>query len=178
MPGMELGIFPSYRTIEEQEGLEEERRLCYVGMTRAMKKLFLTGAEQRMLYGKTDRASESPFLKEIDRKYMTGHAVYDRRRDGDSFDRYSARSYNYSAGPYISPLSSAKNSGSNAKSIAQLLKPKYTVAGSDLKPGDRVSHDKFGEGTVIEMNGSVVTVIFDSVGTKKLAADKAPMKKI
>ena len=64
------------------------------------------------------------------------------------------------------------------ESIAQLLKPAHTVSTSDLSPGDRVKHDKFGEGTVIELNGSVVTVIFDSVGTKKLAADKAPMKKI
>ena len=178
MPGMELGIFPSYRTIERNEGLEEERRLCYVGMTRAKQRLFLTSAEQRMLYGKTDRASESPFLKEIDKKYMTGDAVYEKRGDGDSFDRYSVKSYNYSSGPYISPLSSARSSSSNAKSISQLLKPAHTVSTSDLAPGDRVKHDKFGEGTVIELNGSVVTVIFDSVGTKKLAADKAPMKKI
>jgi DNA helicase-2/ATP-dependent DNA helicase PcrA len=178
MPGMETGLFPSYRSADREDGLEEERRLCYVGMTRAKQRLFMTSAEQRMLYGKTDRASESPFLKENDKKYMTGHAVYDKRGDGDSFDRYSADSHNYSFGPYISPLSAAKSSGSNAKSVAQLLKPKYTVEGQDLQPGDKVKHDKFGEGTVIELKGSIVTVIFESAGTKKLAVDKAPMKKI
>lgn len=179
MPGMELGIFPSYRTIERGEGLEEERRLCYVGMTRAKKKLYMTSAEQRMMYGKIDRASESPFLKEIDKKYLDGHAVYDRKGDSDSFTRFSTKPvHTYSSGSYISPLQAAANTSSNAKSVSQLLQPKYTVDTAALAPGDKVKHDKFGEGTVIEIKGKIVTVIFDAVGTKKLAADKAPMKKI
>ncbi|MCF0150893.1 MAG: UvrD-helicase domain-containing protein [Firmicutes bacterium] len=179
MPGMELGIFPSYRTIERNEGMEEERRLCYVGMTRAKEKLYMTGAEQRMMYGKLDRACESPFMKEIDKKYLSGHAVYDKRGDGESFARYSTSpARTYSSGAYISPLQAAKTTGSNAKSVSQLLQPKYTVDAAALAPGDKVKHDKFGEGTVIEIKGKIVTVIFDSEGTKKLAADKAPMKKI
>ena len=178
MPGMEFGIFPSYRTIDRGEGMEEERRLCYVGMTRAKQRLFLTSAEERMMYGKTDRSAESPFLKEIDRKYMMGHAVYDKKGDGLSFGRYNS-GYSYSGGEtYVSPLKTASTVRTHAQSVAAELREKFKTAGVELLPGDEVEHDTFGRGTVIESKGSIVTVIFEAVGTKKLAKDKAPMKKL
>ncbi len=177
MPGMELGIFPSYRTLDRGEGLEEERRLCYVGMTRAMKRLFLTSAEERMLYGKTERAQESPFLSEIDRKYMGGHAVYRKRGEGIELGRYD-RETSYSSGSYVSPIRSADTLKTRELSAAAKLSEKYKTAGVALEPGDIVEHDSFGRGTVIESQKNIVTVIFDSVGTKKLAKDKAPMKKV
>lgn len=170
MPGMELGVFPSYRAIDRGEGLEEERRLCYVGMTRAKKRLFMTSAEQRTLYGKTDYTSESPFMKEIDRKYLTGHAVYEKKGQGLSYDRYSTVSENYSAGKYVSPLASVAAAKQAAK--------RETLAGTAIAPGDQVEHPKFGRGTVIELNGNIVTIIFESFGTKKLAKDLAPLKKV
>ena len=173
MPGMETGIFPSYRTIDKGDDLEEERRLCYVGMTRARERLILTSAEMRMLYGKTDFATESQFLKEIDRNYLTGDAIYDKKVKYASYDKYDIdRDYSY--GKYVSPLASA----TAVRTRSTEIKKKATLAGEELSPGDKVEHEKFGEGTVISSSGNIVTVIFDSVGTKKLAKDLAPLKKI
>lgn len=169
MPGMETGIFPSYRSIDKPEGMEEERRLCYVGMTRAKKLLFMTSAEWRMLYGKTDLTSESFFLKEIDRKHMAGDALYEKKSPSTSPSRYSTTAP-YSEGPYVSPLASLKAT----KELVQ----KQTLGGIAVSSGEKVMHEKFGMGTVIESNGNVLTVIFDEVGTKKLAKDLAPLKKV
>ncbi|MBQ4506965.1 MAG: hypothetical protein II971_06915, partial [Firmicutes bacterium] len=66
----------------------------------------------------------------------------------------------------------------HAQSVAAELREKFKTAGVELLPGDEVEHDTFGRGTVIESKGSIVTVIFEAVGTKKLAKDKAPMKKL
>ena len=175
MPGMESGIFPSYRTMDKGDDLEEERRLCYVGMTRAKKRLFLTSAEQRMLYGKTDYTSESQFLKEIDRKYLTGTALYQKKGIGTSYDRYKPPAYDrYSAGPYVSPLSQVNE----VKKANSYVASRATLANVDVAPGTRVSHPKFGEGTVISCVGTVLTIVFDLYGTKKLAKDMAPLKKV
>ncbi|MBR0416858.1 MAG: UvrD-helicase domain-containing protein [Firmicutes bacterium] len=173
MPGMEMGIFPSYRTIDKGEDVEEERRLCYVGMTRARERLFMTSAEMRMLYGKTDFTTESQFLKEIDRKYLTGDAFYDKKGKYVSFDRYDTDSP-YSYGKYVSPIESANA----VRAVSREISKKASLAGVELFPGDKVKHDKFGEGTVITSSGNIVTVVFDSVGTKKLAKDLAPLTKL
>ncbi len=168
MPGMELGLFPGYRALDRGEGIEEERRLCYVGMTRAKERLFLTGAEQRMLYGKTDYCTESPFLKEIDRKYMCGDAVYDKKIKLPTENRYGSSPY--SAGDYVSPIKAA------AALSRETAQRKDTLAGKDVAPGTLVEHSKFGRGTVIECSGNIITVIFDGFGTKKMAKDLAPLK--
>jgi DNA helicase-2/ATP-dependent DNA helicase PcrA len=126
-----------------------------------------------MLYGKTDFSTESQFLKEIDRKYLTGDALYDKKEKYTSFDKYDYDSP-YSTGKYVSPIASATSVRARSSEISK----KATLAGVELSPGDKVEHDKFGEGTVISSSGNIVTVIFDSVGTKKLAKDLAPLKKI
>jgi len=174
MPGMEMGIFPSYRSLDKGDNLEEERRLCYVGMTRAKERLYLTSAEVRMIYGKTDYTKESPFLSEIDKKYMTGCAVYSKKKDSVSTDKYDIRAPYMSEGDYVSPIKMAANVRASG---AQMVK-KATLAGVDVKPGDRVSHEKFGEGTIIKLEDSVLTVVFDKFGTKNLAKDLAPLKKV
>lgn len=171
MPGMETGIFPSYRSIDREDGIEEERRLCYVGMTRAKQRLFMTSAETRMLYGKTDFTTESQFLKEIDRKYMTGNAVYEKKNQGMSQARYSPVT-TYSKGTYVSPIAQLE---AVRKAAAP---PKETLAKSDIQPGDLVEHVKFGKGTVIELKGNIVTVMFEEFGVKKMARDMAPLKKL
>jgi len=80
LPGMEDGLFPGWRSFDKEEGIEEERRLCYVGMTRAMDRLYLSSAAVRTLYGKTDYTRESQFLREVDKSLLTGDAVYEGSR--------------------------------------------------------------------------------------------------
>lgn len=167
MAGMEDGLFPSWRSFERKDGLEEERRLCYVGMTRAEERLFLTSAGIRTLYGKTDYTEESMFLREIDREFLDGDAVY---RSG-SYDRYStSASIHYpEEKDIIRPFEQIKSMKRQNAS---------RLSADDLKIGDMVEHSKFGKGQVITVEKKVATVIFESVGTKKLAIDVAPLKKL
>ncbi len=168
MPGMETGLFPSYRSFDRIGGVDEERRLCYVGMTRAKEILFMSSAEWRTLYGRTDATMESQFLKEIDKKYLTGHAIYDKKM-GRSVDRYD-ENRGFSESKYVSPISV----------IAQMkaAKPmRQTLAGVDVKAGDKVEHTKFGLGIVMDVDGSIITVQFED-GTKRLAKDMAPLTKV
>jgi DNA helicase-2/ATP-dependent DNA helicase PcrA len=170
MTGMEDGLFPSWRSYERGDGVEEERRLCYVGMTRAKEKLYLTSAGIRTIYGKSDYTRESMFLREIDKKLLEGDPIF----TGNSYDRYSG----------IMSQTSYADEGEIFRPFAQIqaikqssaAKPRVTAA--DLEPGDMVKHTKFGEGRVITVEGNAVTVIFDSVGTKKLAIDVAPLTKL
>jgi len=182
MPGMEDGLFPGWRSLDKPDGIEEERRLCYVGMTRAMQRLYLTSAQLRTLYGKTDYTRESQFLKELDKSLVEGDTPFGYKdpaggRLGDGFGGKRGRS---GAG------------GNDGYSNSEIFRPfdqlKYIKqsqaagagrgGGADIKEGDRVSHSKFGEGLVIAADQSILTVAFDSAGVKKLARDIAPIKKI
>ena len=176
LPGLEDGLFPGSRSFDSESGMEEERRLCYVGMTRAKEKLILSSAAMRTLYGRTDYTRESQFLREVDKKLIEGDAIYERRsrRDTDlgvftgSFDGYSLAE---SPKPYDT-LKYAKSA--TKERAAQTAK----AASADYAPGDEVHHVKFGEGTVIDQDKSTVSVIFDSVGMKKLAKGFPGLKKI
>lgn len=182
MPGMEDGLFPGWRAFEKPDGIEEERRLCYVGMTRAMKRLYLTSAELRTLYGKTDYTKESQFLKELDKSLVEGDAIFERKGSSVAFGAGSGRIPGWSQG--------GGNDGYASKEIfrpfeqLKYIKKSQTAGaggksgGPDIKNGDKVSHSKFGEGLVLSVDGSTVTIAFDSVGVKKLARDIAPIKKI
>ena len=169
IPGMEDGLFPGWRSLENPDGMEEERRLCYVGMTRAKEKLYLTSSELRTLYGRTDRTRESVFLKELDSSLVEGDPVH----RSDRFDPYSGdriRSWDQTDQEEFHPFAAL---AANRKESV----PTSRVSGSDLKSGDLVSHRKFGQGQVIAVEGNTATIIFDSVGTKKLALDIAPLEK-
>ncbi|MDR0853234.1 MAG: UvrD-helicase domain-containing protein [Clostridiales Family XIII bacterium] len=166
--GMEENLFPSPNSQKAVNGIEEERRLCYVGMTRAMEKLYLVRAKDRMLYGRYDRTLESRFLGEIDKAVLDGDVLpgadvtgffHAPMGGGDGYE--SSRRISSRAG------AAAGRGGLLGKS-----------GGMSFAKGDKVSHPKFGEGLVIEVNGSIVTVIFDSVGTKKLATEIAPLEKL
>lgn len=179
MPGMEDGLFPGWRAFEKPDGVEEERRLCYVGMTRAMRRLYLTSAELRTLYGKTDYTKESQFLKELDKSLVDGDAIYEKKSAAGSFSGSGMSGWSQGGG----------NDGYSNSEIfrpfdqLKYIKQSQTAAaggksGLDLSEGDKVSHSKFGEGLVLAVEGSNVTIAFDSVGVKKLAKDIAPIKKI
>lgn len=167
MPGMEDGLFPGWRSIENPEKMEEERRLCYVGMTRAKERLCLTSAGYRTMYGKGSATRESVFLRELDPKLLDGDGVFMRKNEARFGDRKPLDGAG-KATPYqpFDPLRAAR------RDVREKKKAEHFQA------GDRVSHGKFGEGIVLAVNGNVVEVMFDHAGKKKLAADIAPLKKI
>ena len=170
LPGMEDGLFPGWRAFDRPDGLEEERRLCYVGITRAKERLWLTSAETRTLYGKTDYTRESQFMREIDKKLIDGDAVYERKnRQASGAFRDGAAA----AAPYkpFDHLQYAKQL--TKKKAAEMI----DSASEEFAVGDRVSHPKFGEGEVVECGKGTIRVKFaDDI--KKLALGFAPIKKI
>ena len=174
MPGMENGMFPGNAAFDREGGMEEERRLCYVGITRAMKKLYLTGAQLRTLYGRTDFQTESCFLGEMDRDCMDGDQTVEEKVElgtglrgegsytGDYF--FGGRTHGSADGFYGKPSAKPFDSLGAAK------KETSSKAGTvqEFNNGDIVRHPKFGEGMVIEQDAKTMTVMFDSVGEKKL----------
>ena len=167
LPGLEDGLFPGWRAFDSEDGLEEERRLCYVGITRAKERLWLTSAEMRTMYGKTDYTRESQFLREMDKKLLEGDAVFERKRKDPAEGAFSD---GISREKPFQPFDQLKYARQQTKRKVEAL------SGSFL-PGDRVSHPKFGEGTVQAADARTVTVAFAD-GTKKLAIGFAPIKKI
>ena len=172
MVGMEDGIFPSHMTISygDDGEMEEERRLCYVGITRAMKDLTLTCAQQRMIRGETQYNRVSRFVREIPRELVDlGHTIQEKK-------------------PKVEELIPTPAKYSKMKEILQgrNYKPrefKVTKANSlDYEVGDTVRHIKFGIGIVKEIveggRDYEVTVEFDKVGVKKMFASFAKLKKI
>jgi DNA helicase-2/ATP-dependent DNA helicase PcrA len=178
IPGMENGMFPGISAFEDSEKMEEERRLCYVGITRAMNKLYLTGAQVRTMYGRTEWQTESMFLDEMDRKCLDGDClVKDRTNSGQTMlgdyifaGRMHGTADGYFGEPKPKPfdsLSAARRATKNKEKIS-----------NEFENGDIVRHPKFGEGMVIKTDGRIAEVAFDTAGIKKLAIDVAPIKKI
>ena len=172
--GMEEGIFPGERVIGEPEEMEEERRLCYVAITRAKKELHLVCARQRMLYGRTTANRVSRFVDEIPEEHIKknipkGYGYHDRSREASYYQRSSAPRSSYAA-PAPKPAPPAK--------------PKAAPPAPSYAVGDRVEHTAFGAGTLSKMTPMggdyLIEVAFDSVGTKKLMLRAAAlhMKKL
>ncbi len=166
LPGMEDGIFPSVRVLYDQEEMEEERRLAYVGITRAKKKLYLTHAATRMVFGSTNRNRVSRFAEEIPKENL--EAVDDTIRN-------------------FRPLSSLQRRvpeppPAYTPSLAGTGRPKTQAVGISFRVGDRVRHKVFGEGTVLSItpmgNDNLVETAFDRVGTKKIMANFAKLEKV
>ena len=172
MVGMEDGIFPSYMTVTEGDldELEEERRLCYVGITRAMENLTLTCARRRMIRGEVQYNKMSRFLKEIP-VHLFGNKVKAEREEMDVAK----------ASAYVQAKQAFKTLAFSSMKPAQNFGVK-TGGGLDYEVGDRVKHMKFGEGLVTSIveggRDYEVTVAFDNVGTKKMFAGFAKLQKI
>jgi len=173
--GVEENIFPGTRSIGDPAEIEEERRLCYVGMTRAKEKLYLTAAKQRMLFGRTSCNSVSRFVKEIPENcletiqavrnvssYQSSGGAYNKPKSGN----YSVGGYSYSA-----PAAHAAKYSLSSKPAAA---PAPTAA---FRKGDSIVHKAFGAGVISsmqEMGGDfLVEIIFDKVGTKRLMLKSA-----
>ncbi|MGN1303468.1 MAG: ATP-dependent helicase [Oscillospiraceae bacterium] len=165
--GAEEGIFPSKRSLDTLEDLEEERRLAYVAITRAKRKLYISHAVRRMMYGSTTMNTVSRFVKEIPSEYVERIDSTVHNRDNENEDD------NFIV---ASPTYDLKSQIVNQ----QLKKAQKTEA--DFSVGERVSHNLFGEGTVISVkkisNDAMLEIAFDKVGTKKLMANFAKIKKI
>ncbi len=161
LAGMEEGLFPSSRSMLEIEDIEEERRLCYVAITRAKKKLFLTNTKSRKLYGKTDYPAPSQFLKEIPPEFID-----------EVFNNNITR-----AAAYINKQI-PKDNLSFFKNVPNEPLPEEI----NFKPGDYVMHKKFGEGIILSVQqfgrDAKLEINFHSVGRKQLMAVFAKLEKL
>ena len=173
--GMDEGVFPGNRAMGEQEEMEEERRLCYVAMTRAKKSLTMTHVRQRMLFGQTEPKMPSRFLEEIPEKNMQWIGKPEPRREVQWEDDWSG---GWSAVPrgmyrdYESKYQQKPESVQRAVSAARRAPSASSAPLMQLKAGEQVRHSAFGEGMVLSvrpMGGdALLEVAFDKVGTKKL----------
>lgn len=170
MPGMEDGLFPSWRSRDSISQMEEERRLCYVGMTRAKRRLWMTSAESRLLYGKVNATRESEFMREINPKLLAGDGVYKSGSVGAK-----TGSTRYLDGRY-DPISGDYQFQNHIKAKSEMKKK--LVHDEHFEVGDRVIHGKFGEGIVLEVTPKIIRVEFVGNGVKKLAVGIAPIKKM
>lgn len=191
--GMEEGIFPSYMSLSSDdpaEEIEEERRLCYVGFTRAMKELYLSSAKQRMMRGNIMFNPPSRFLKEIPRYMLEMSApagndyrrkklmsdeikdsritpAYTKANGDDGYKRHDGS--DLAVQPFAMQYSKAKDMGSGSGTL-------------EYAEGDMVHHDKFGDGKVVSIvkggRDYEVTVEFPGFGTKKMLSAFAKLKKI
>lgn len=174
--GMEDGLFPGMRVFTDPEEMEEERRLCYVAITRAKQRLYLSHAKQRMLYGRTSFNRISRFVGEIPEEYLDERKKT-QRSGGASCG--GSRGYGSSYGSSYG----ASRSAAPKRSYESVPKAQSAAPMLELMKGDMVIHTAFGEGMVVnvlKMNGdALLEIAFDQVGTKKLMlkAASAHMKK-
>lgn len=152
MVGMEETIFPHSRSLYDQNEMEEERRLCYVGMTRAKQELYMIYSTGRLLYGGMQHNLPSRFLGDITSgfQFSSGSSTHD----------------------WLKPFS---NRSSKQQNLPDFHEPRYVP---DVNEGDGIRHQVFGEGTVVAVNGDIITVNFNGKGTKILNLSFAPLEKL
>jgi len=167
--GAEEGIFPGIRAIGEHEEMEEERRLCYVAITRAKKKIYITCARQRMLFGRTSNNRVSRFVEEIPEEHLE--------------KSYVPRGYNYSDQPRGFETSVAPRQKPQVSVRPVITASGATVPMPQFRQGDMVQHKSFGQGMIVSMTPMggdfLVEIAFDNVGSKRLmlkAASKLMQK--
>ena len=193
--GMEEGIFPGYKSIGEQKELEEERRLCYVGITRAKQHLFLTCARQRTIFGSTSCNQVSRFVKEIPEELLDGYeeALADRREKsyedyrfewkyGGGYNKSESTVNSYKVNDTEGYIKKPEFAFRSAESFLSNLNKKKTsdIDLSIYKAGKRVYHKKFGEGNInyVEAEGDdlKVDITFEKAGHKRLMAKYAGLE--
>ncbi|MBT6143541.1 DNA helicase PcrA [bacterium] len=159
--GLEEGIFPHSRSLMDPQQLEEERRLMYVGITRAEQSLCVTYARSRLFFGEMQANAPSQFLQELPKEIVSSNSVI------------------FNAGSNRSQRAPLQKNQIGTKLIPQ-EDLSARVAAEDLKTGDKVCHPVFGEGIVMNLTGGIVTVAFSSqkYGVKKLALSIAPLSKV
>ncbi len=180
--GMEEGIFPGYRSMDDESQLEEERRLCYVGITRAEKKLHITCAKSRTIFGKTSYNKLSRFVEEIPLDYID-RTIEEKRQteyvvDGE-VETTHRRSYSPRR-PYIPPknyVGTPSYGGVTGMSGHTPLQEKEKKVPPLYRVGDKLNHKVFGDGVVTDLNpmggDMLLTIDFETKGIKRLMANTA-----
>jgi DNA helicase-2/ATP-dependent DNA helicase PcrA len=188
MIGLEETVFPHSRALYDQSEMEEERRLCYVGMTRAREELYMIYASGRMLYGGVQHNPPSRFLSEVDAKFMPsgnsnsfgGGAAYSANAGGaHTSDPAGGASWAPPASRAADASMSRGNYGATGPAGNEYVpvsdEPRYVP---ELNEGDAVRHQLFGVGTVVELDGDNATIYFKGKGAKKLNIGFAPLEKL
>ncbi len=164
--GLEEGLFPIARAVRSMNDadIEEERRLCYVGITRAKEVLYITLTKKRTLYGKTNQSIASRFMEELPKE-----CIEKLNKEEKEFTYSSSKaSYNVLA-KYKQKYMSNMNKSSIAKNVNATVKDSSKETNpDDIKLGSKVHHPKFGVGTVVSIIGSDLTIAFDQQGIKKI----------
>lgn len=160
LAGMEEGIFPHSRTLMSETELEEERRLCYVGITRAQRKLYLTNARMRTIYGNSVMYPPSRFLSEVPRELIEAHVP---------------KNTMLAASQKTSPVAERPR-------LTLIQKDRPPVSSGDWKAGDKAQHAKWGIGTVVEVRGTgeeqELKIAFPGQGIRQLVVKFAPLNKV
>ena len=173
MAGMEEGIFPHARTLMDDGEIEEERRTCYVGITRAQKTLYMTYARMRTIYGRTNMNPVSRFMQEIPSNCMESYRTENRRKTRSSGDASfgSARTMGERQGARPAPKKPAPSAGG--------IRPDISVRWA---AGDKAKHNKWGIGTVVSVKGSgeecELQIAFPGQGVRGLMQKYAPIEKV
>jgi len=189
MTGMEETIFPHSRALYDQAEMEEERRLCYVGMTRAREELYMLYASSRMLYGGVQHNPPSRFLSEIDAEFVAadnggyGFGFGSSSGSARSFEELRRSAAGGGSGETLgSPASPPRGNGSEngfadplEPVVIPMDEPRYVP---ELNEGDTVRHSLFGTGTIVELDGENATIYFKGKGAKKLNIGFAPLEKL
>ncbi len=185
LPGFEDGIFPGMQTMFRPDELEEDRRLCYVAITRAKQELYITNAQSRMLYGSTTRNAPSRFLEDIPKTLVEEHKPAPRYSYGGSLGG-SSWGNSYSPNKTVISAQTKRRETVRTENFGggiSTAKPKQTstAVSNAWAVGDVVSHKTFGTGTITAvqpMGGdTLLTIQFDKAGLKKLMATFAKLKK-
>lgn len=171
IPGAEEGIFPHSRALFDAEQMEEERRLCYVGMTRARERLYLLYSNSRLLYGATNHNPPSRFLLEIPTELQDDGSEWAGVARGltTAAAGHATGAGSWTPQPMFSSL---------PRTEASAAAHREAMLGLDLVPGDRIRHAKFGEGIVSNVSGDEVTATFEGLGQKRLSLSFAPIEKV
>ena len=188
--GMEEGIFPGYKSIGEPKELEEERRLCYVGITRAKQNLFISCARQRTIFGSTSCNQVSRFVKEIPKELMDGFDETFEDKPQKTYEDYqyewkygNSHVTSYKSDEVKSAKPAMQYNFRTAESFLNNLNKKPASASVDVsiyRAGQRVYHKKFGEGRInyveAEDDDAKVDITFDKIGHKRLMAKYAGLE--
>ncbi|KOA77276.1 ATP-dependent DNA helicase PcrA [Clostridium botulinum] len=193
MVGMENGIFPGAQSLENFSEMEESRRLCYVGITRAKEQLYMTSASTRKVFGRTVAYSESDFINEIspslkelvkEERISKGSVNSSNRRFNDSFNSSNLSSHAISSFGVKKAERTINTilSSSYSSSTSDTESAKNDVNLDEITMGRKVKHEKFGIGTIVSANKTnndvKVTIAFDNMGVKQLMFNMAPIKLI